>query len=126
MKDRIKKVRKHFKLSQQAFGAKVGKLSRDVINNIENGRAEASELVIRAISTTFGVNYKWLETGDGDMFISSEEADVAALTNIMIGDDTFAKNLFRSFARLGPEDWEHLRQFMEEVIRSTQADEQKK
>ena len=124
--ERIKLIRSKLGMTQVAFSERIG-LKRNSIALVESGDRGTSEPVIRAICREFGVSYDWLmnERGDGP-FVSSQEVDVAALTNIMIGDDEFAKNLFRAFARFGPEDWKRLRQFMEGVLRSTEADEQKK
>ena len=76
IKDRIKKLRKTQKLSQPAFGERLG-VSRDVINNIEQGRVEPKELFIKVLCSEFDVNEKWLRNGDGEMFAPEDEGDRA-------------------------------------------------
>lgn len=66
MQDRVIAVRKHFKLSQVAFGERLG-VSRDVINNVERGRVSQNNLFIEHLCSVFGVNEHWLRTGEGEM-----------------------------------------------------------
>lgn len=75
--ERIKEIRKNNKLSQAQFGERL-RVSRDVINNIENNRINISELIIKTICMEFNLNEKWLLTGQGfpeiqtDMFSLDE------------------------------------------------------
>ena len=73
---RIKEVRKAMKMSRDVFGEKLG-VSRDVIANIELDRLanpEHKEPVYKLICSTFNVSYEWLTTGQGDMYVESQEA----------------------------------------------------
>lgn len=72
MSDRIKAVREALKLSQREFGEKLG-VSRDVISNIEYGRVQPKELLLRHICQLYRVNQHWLETGEGEMFEDDPE-----------------------------------------------------
>ena len=67
MHNRIKMVRESLQLSQREFGEKLG-VSRDVISNIEYGRVQPKELLVRHICDLYGVDKKWLQTGEGTMF----------------------------------------------------------
>ena len=73
MHDRLKDLRKSLKLSQAAFGARLG-VSRDVINNIENGRVELKELMIKSLYSLFSVNERWLHVGEGSMFVKNDDS----------------------------------------------------
>ena len=61
--ERIKELRKeHLKLSQAAFGERLG-VNRDVINNIENNRLSKPEQklsLMKLICKEFQVNEDWL------------------------------------------------------------------
>lgn len=70
--ERIKELRKALKLSQTEFGKRLG-VSRDVINNIENGRVELKEYLIKTIVSVFNVSADWLRTGEGEMKSESDE-----------------------------------------------------
>lgn len=64
MSNQIKELRKIKNLSQSAFGEKLG-VSRDVINNLENGRVDLKENMIITICSVFNVNREWLVSGEG-------------------------------------------------------------
>ena len=61
---RVLKVRKHYKLSQQAFGAKLG-VNNTAISKIEKGENNLTEQMLLAICREFRVNEDWLRTGEG-------------------------------------------------------------
>ena len=72
MKDRIIQLRKALKLSQTAFGGKIG-LTASGVSNIENGIRDVQERHIKLILSSFpNVSEKWLREGEGGMFESSE------------------------------------------------------
>ena len=75
MNERIKQVRKLKNLSQSAFGEPFG-ASRDMINNVENGRAAVSDMMIAAICRTYNVDEVWLRTGTGEPFPVKSRKDV--------------------------------------------------
>lgn len=75
MNERIKQVRKLKKLSQTAFGEPLG-ASRDMINNVENGRAAVSDMMIAAICRVYNVDEVWLRTGAGQPFAQKSRRDV--------------------------------------------------
>lgn len=65
--NRIKKLRKALNLSQPKFGEKLG-VSKSVIVNLELGRVELKEFMLKLICKTYNVNPLWLTEGKGDMF----------------------------------------------------------
>ena len=65
--DNIKQLRKQLELTQTAFGERLG-VSRNVVNNLELGRVDPSDLVIKSICREFNVNSLWLLEGKGEMF----------------------------------------------------------
>ena len=99
---RIKEVRKTLKLSQEAFGEKLG-VKRDVIANIELERAPVKDLVIRMICRTFNVNPLWLESGEGEMFLDLPDV---MLDDLAIEFDLYTseKNIVTNYLRMSPED----------------------
>lgn len=83
MYERIKDLRKnHLKLSQEAFGVRLG-VSRSVINNIERNvlaRPEQKLSLIKLICREFSVNEDWLLNGIEPMFV---EPDTFSLDEFM-------------------------------------------
>lgn len=55
-------------LTQKEFDKQVG-VSRDVIGNVEYGRVEVNEIIIKLVILKFNINEDWLRTGQGEMFI---------------------------------------------------------
>lgn len=71
MNNRIKEIRNDLKLSRIAFGKRLG-VSGDVINNLERGRVEPKDPIIKLICSEYSVNEEWLRTGKGSMFIEPD------------------------------------------------------
>lgn len=111
--ERIKAVRKTVGISQAEFGKRVG-ISRDAVNNIENGRLkrpEQKEPLYRLICTEFGISEQWLRTGKGDMFAQlSRDAEITAFVGKALSDeaDTFKKRFIAVLSQLDEPEWELL------------------
>lgn len=73
--ERIKELRKnHLKMSQTAFGERLG-VSRSVINNIELNalaRPDQKLSLYKLICSEFNVNEAWLLNGTGEMFVQPD------------------------------------------------------
>ncbi|MDR0301528.1 MAG: helix-turn-helix transcriptional regulator [Treponema sp.] len=64
---RIKYLRKALNLSQVEFARSIH-ISNGYIAELECEHRRLNDRIIYLISLTFGVNEKWLKTGEGDMF----------------------------------------------------------
>ena len=122
MNNRIKNVRKKLNLTQTEFGKKIG-LSRDVVANIEGGRIEIKDIVIKSICREFKVDYNWLVSGAGgddrDDIFQDDDSDAQAIVNsVMTGDNEFAKKVLVKFAKLSEERWKQLQEILEELENS--------
>jgi transcriptional regulator with XRE-family HTH domain len=80
IKDRIKSLRKHKKLTQDAFGKQIG-LSDVAISLIESGKNAVSETVFKLICFTFSVREEWLRDGKGDPY-EKENNEIEKLLSI--------------------------------------------
>ncbi|MDR0442690.1 MAG: helix-turn-helix domain-containing protein [Treponema sp.] len=67
---RIKLLRQTLNMSQVEF-AKSIYISNGYIAELECGHRKANDRIVHLITLTFGVNDKWLKTGDGDMFFKT-------------------------------------------------------
>lgn len=76
MNTRMKLLRESLGLSQAAFAEALG-VSQGTIWSWESGKQAPPEQSIRLICKTFGVNRKWLENNDGEMFELNLEDDRA-------------------------------------------------
>ena len=118
---RIKEVRKAKGLSQAAFGAPFG-ANRDMINNVENGRAAVSDIMVASICRTYDVNEHWLRTGEGEMFvqISRDKEIMRFVGDIMQGeDDNFRRRFLLALARLPEEHWADIEDFARKITART-------
>lgn len=77
--ERIKKLRKTLELTQQTFCERIG-IKRNTIAKYETGRGDPIDAVISLICREFGVNEKWLRTGEGEMFSPEDKNELDALS----------------------------------------------
>ena len=113
---RFLEIRKHFKLTQDEFGKRLG-TSRDAIANIEYGRVDPSQMIVKLACKEFGVDEIWLRTGVGEMFreVSREEQVAAFFMGALSGDDQFKKAFVSALASLDEIAWEKLRDFADQL-----------
>lgn len=107
---RILEVRKYLKLSQTAFGERIG-VSRGVINNLDLCNTTVKPLMINQICKEFKINKIWLETGEGEMFShASEDEEIAYfMGTVLAGEqESFKKRFMAMLASLDEEGWELL------------------
>ena len=70
--DRLKALRKHFKLNQQEFADKI-KMAKITVAKWETSASNLPTNTALLICEKFNVNYDWLMYGNGDMFKPKEE-----------------------------------------------------
>ena len=101
--ERFKQLRDELGKSQTEFGAGIG-VSRSVINNIERGVTEPSDVFLNHLCVVYNVNRAWLETGEGDMFDQSyEQAETARMIE-SISDSPAMRSLLATWAQLSDEN----------------------
>ena len=71
----IKHLRKTLQLTQTEFGERLG-VSRFVISHIEQAYNSPSDTLLVHIHDIYGVDLRWLTTGEGEMF----ETDLSKLS----------------------------------------------
>jgi len=119
--ERIKEIRKHFRLNQTEFGARLG-VSRDVIKNIELDRLkkpEQKEPLLKLICREFDVSENWLRFEDGEMFrpLSADEKLAGFMGALMNCDDSDpVKKLLIGFVELSPEEQEQMKSLMKKIL----------
>ena len=69
---RIKEVRKAAGLTLEKFGQRIG-ITATSCSLLEKGKNNPSNQTILAICREFGVSEMWLRTGEGEMFVESNE-----------------------------------------------------
>lgn len=114
MHERIREIRDSLGLTRAEFGKRLG-VSGDVINNLERGRVEPKEMIIKLICKEFGVSYQWIVNGNGEMNDSDESEAQEIVDSVMTGDNEFAKKVLVAFARMSEEKWKLIREIIEEI-----------
>lgn len=113
--ERIREVRKTLGLTLEKFGEKIG-MKKNSVSQIENGKNSVTEQVIKSICREFNVDYIWLTTGDGEMFVDTDDDFIERIDRIMVGEDDARKNLFKFMLELSDEDIHALEHLMQSVI----------
>ena len=113
MNERIKKLRKELKLTQQEFSDKLH-IKRNTLANYEIGR---NEPIVALICKTYNVNEEWLRSGEGDMFLElPEEDEEAAYVSELLEDSDndlykLIKEIMHTYHDLTPKSKEVIRDF---------------
>lgn len=107
MNERLKEIRKYFKLSQKEFGQKIF-LAQDHISSLENGRRNLTDRTIKDICNTFNVNETWLRYGTGEMLID--------LVDDLKDIDDETKDIIRKFMLLNNDDKKRMKKILDSFI----------
>ena len=81
MNHRIKEVRTAFGLSQVKFAERMA-ISPSYLAEIESNKKIASERVIKLLAVEFNVDYNWLRTGEGLMFKTDIDVQLAKIISV--------------------------------------------
>lgn len=115
--ERIKQIRKESKLSQAAFGEKLG-VSRDAINNAENSRVVPSELFIQHLCTVFSVNEEWLRNGNGDPYSENLDAEIDKIVS-QYGLGASQADVIKSILRLPARQRDAVVTLVQSIVNAT-------
>ena len=72
MNERLNLLRKTLNISQEEFGKRLG-VTGASISRLEKGERNITEQMIKSICREFNVDYIWLTTGEGEMFVDSDK-----------------------------------------------------
>ena len=122
--ERIREVRKALGLTLEKFGEKIG-MKKNSVSQLENGKNSVTEQVVKAICREYKVDYMWLTTGDGEMFIDTDDDFIERIDRIMAGEDEARKSLFKFMLELSDEDIAALDRLMKKAIEFTQNNKEK-
>lgn len=112
--ERVKAVRKHFGLTMEEFGAKLG-VSRASISNIENGNRNLTSQMATAICNVFGVSEDWLKNEKGPMVLRTPADDVAKFA-AEHDLDVMEETLIREYLLLSESDRAVFRRYLSRVL----------
>lgn len=124
MKDRIKALRKALSLNQTDFGSKIG-VKQSAVAAYESGSRTPLDSVIVSICREFGVNERWLRTGEGEMLMHlSREEEIMRFAATVIRDPSseFQRQALAVLAKLTPEQWQLMEQMARKLLQEQAAD----
>lgn len=124
MKDRIKALRKTLSLNQTDFGSKIG-VKQSAVAAYESGSRTPLDSVIVSICREFGVNERWLRTGEGEMLMHlSREEEIMRFAATVVRDPSseFQRRFVSVLARLTPEQWQLMEQMARKLLQEQAAD----
>lgn len=114
--ERVKEIRKSLGLTTEKFGEKLG-IQRSAVSKIENGRCSLTDANIKAIHREFNVDYIWLTTGEGEMFVETDDDIIEIIDRIMSGENELHKKLIKWCATsLDEEDLQRLQKKIDEFV----------
>lgn len=105
--ERVREIRKSLGLTLEKFGEKLG-VKKNAISQIETGRNSLTDQMTKAICREFGVDYTFLTTGEGEMFVESDDDFIERIDRIMQSEGDARKNLFKALLYASDEDVEAL------------------
>lgn len=93
--ERVKEVRKTLGLTLEKFGDRLG-IKKAAVSKIEKGENSLTDANIKAICREFSVDYMWLTTGEGEMFVESDDDFFERIDRIMAGENEARKNMIKT------------------------------
>lgn len=79
--DRFKKVRLYFKKGQKDF-ATGANIKQSQVSEIENGKRNITSSIYLALEDAYRINRKWLESGNGEMMLSTDQENARDLGEV--------------------------------------------
>ena len=103
--ERIKDVRNSLGLTLEKFGEKLG-VTKTAISRLEKGERSLTEQMTKAICREFSVDYMWLTTGEGEMFVETDDDFFERIDRIMAGENETRKNMIKMLLYASDDDIE--------------------
>ena len=121
--ERIKDVRNSLGLTLEKFGENLG-VTKTAISRIEKGERSLTEQMTKSICREFSVDYMWLTTGEGEMFVESDDDFFERIDRIMAGENESRKNMIKTLLYASDADIEAFDRLVDYYI-SLRADNKK-
>lgn len=103
--ERIKDVRNSLGLTLEKFGEKLG-VTKTAISRLEKGERSLTEQMTKSICREFSVDYMWLTTGEGEMFVETDDDFFERIDRIMAGENEARKNMIKMLLYASDDDIE--------------------
>lgn len=115
MNERLKLLRKTLKISQEEFGNRLG-ITGGGISKLEKGDRNITEQMVKSICREFGVDYMWLTTGEGEMFVETDDDFFERIDRIMASENETRKNMVKMLLYASDEDIEAVNRLVDYYV----------
>ncbi|WP_196606542.1 helix-turn-helix domain-containing protein [Pectinatus frisingensis] len=122
---RIKFIRKAFKLNQTEFGEQIG-LKRAMSSRLEKEGGTVVEQNRKIICDRFNISRHWLETGEGEMYISDTQTDIFDSLKEELNLSDVEEKILRGYFGLDEKSRKAVTDFIVNIGRSTAQTEDNK
>ena len=117
---RIKILRtSYLGLTLEQFGDALG-VTSVTISRLENSNRNLTKQMAKAICREYNVNYTWLTTGEGDMFINTNDILLDKINDILTSEDSTFKKFFLAIASLENEEKKVLNDLLNKIFNQMQ------
>lgn len=103
MNERLKKIRKEFRLNQEEFGKRLG-VTKTAVSKMELGTYNITDSMTKLVCREFNIDYIWFTTGIGDMIADSDLDIMEKIDIIMAGENEMHKNIIKTVASFDIDD----------------------
>lgn len=103
--ERVREIRSSLNLTLEKFGDKLG-VTKTAVSRIERGERNLTEQMTKSICREFSVDYGWLTTGIGDMFVDSDEDFLTRIDAILVDENEDRRNMIKTLLYASDEDIE--------------------
>jgi transcriptional regulator with XRE-family HTH domain len=120
MNERIKELRDALGITLEEFGSRLG-VTRTAISRLERGNRGVTDQMAISICREFGVNERWLRTGEGEMF---EQTRASVLDRLSTEYDLSReqRSVIEAFLDLDPQERDVILKYVHNVFdRSTES-----
>lgn len=105
--ERVREIRKKLGLTLEKFGERLG-VGKTAISNIETGNRNLTEQMTKSICREFSIDYIWLTTGEGNMFVDSDDEFIEKIDRIMSNENDIRRNAIKALLNASEEEIEAL------------------
>lgn len=114
---RIREVFNEREESQTQIGKMIDKTPQYIWRLLNIDSINPSKGVLKAICHNFNISYLWLTEGIEPKYSNADADSKNQIDDIMAGENEFAKNLFKEFAKLDEDEWKLLEKLIKKLAK---------
>lgn len=123
--ERIRMIRKsqNPKMNQEEFAKSLG-VTLQMVYTYENDRVVPNDAFKMLLCRTYNVNNRWLDTGEGEMFVEEPDFIHDLVEKSMGSHDKRTRKIIERFLRLPPETRNQILGALETILADEDGDSQ--